>query len=200
MDSHSHSPHYHSHDYFVTPPSFMFKQVVYHNIDDWARAVLSASDESDHERVIGIYRDFADIALLNADIAREEADIAREKVDIARMAEKPTAQLIQLIEDAESRAREANDLNHKFLTYEFEARALERFTGNKPRRPISTKSKQLRDLVIAERRAILAEKRRVNAKARESLANAKPKDGGSRRRNKTSKNSKKRSNKSNRRK
>lgn len=209
--SHSpHSPHYHSHNNFVPPPSFRFEQVVYHNIDDWARAVLAMEDESakklgkpsgDHERVIGIYRDFADIAFLNADIAREEADIAREKVVIARMAEKPTALIAQLIEDAESRAREAGDLNQKFLTHERDARALERVTGNKPRimGPIATKSKQLRDLVIAERRAKLAEKRRENAKARESLY-AKPKDGGSRRRNKTSKNSKKRSNKSHRRK
>ena len=225
--SRSHSPHYHSHNNFVPAPSFRFEPVVYHDIDKWARAVIAMEDERakklnkppEHERVIGIYRNFADSALLNADIAREEADIASEKVDIARMAGKPTALLALLNEDAESRAREANDLNQKFLTYERDARALEEFTGNKPRimGPIATKSKQLRDLVIAERREKLAEKRRENAKARESLRKQRelllmvqgPSSsvhhpygpyGGSRRRNKTSKNSKKRSKKSNRRK
>ncbi len=171
----------------VPTPSFRFNQVVYHNIDDWARAVLERSPESDHERVIGIYRDFADIALQNAEIAREEADIAREKADIARMAEKPTA---LLIEDAESWVRKANDLNHKASTYELQASALERATDKPRMRPTATKSTKLRDLVIAERREKLAEKRIANAMARE------PKDGGSRRRNKTSKNSKKRSKKS----
>jgi hypothetical protein len=163
----------------------------------------------DHERVIGIYRDFADIASLNAGIAREEADIAREKVDIARMAGKPTDLLIK---DAESRLREFNDLNQKFLTYERDAIALERVTGMGP---TSTKPTKLQLKLIEERREELAKKRRENAKARESLrkqrelllmvqgpSSSVPSGlyGGSRRRNKTSKNSKKRSKKSNRRK
>jgi hypothetical protein len=196
----------------------MFNQVVYHDIDEWARAVLAMSPD-DHERVIGNYRDFADIALQNADIAREEADIAHEKADIARMAEEPTALLIK---DAESRAREANDLNHTALTYELQASALERVTKNKPRMgPTATKYTKLRDRVFAERREKLAEKRLANAMAKKRLlehaalllmvqgptsleydpfSGKPPPKAGSRRRNKKSKNSKKRSNKSHRRK
>jgi len=51
----AHSPH-DSHDYSsLVPaphPSFMFNQVVYHDIDEWARAVLSKYPISQHANLI----------------------------------------------------------------------------------------------------------------------------------------------------
>jgi hypothetical protein len=44
----------------------MFKQVVYHNIDDWARAVLSKYPK-DHASVVARFRTAADDARKNAD-------------------------------------------------------------------------------------------------------------------------------------
>ena len=59
-----------SHDYShlvpVPHPSFRFKQVVYHDIDEWARAVLSKYP-NDHAGVVARFRTAADDARKNAD-------------------------------------------------------------------------------------------------------------------------------------
>lgn len=58
-----------SHDYFsavpAPHPSFMFKHEVYHDIDEWARAVLSKYPK-DHARVVARFRTAADDARKNA--------------------------------------------------------------------------------------------------------------------------------------
>lgn len=70
---------YHSHDYFVPAPSFMFKHEVYHDIDEWARAVLSKYPK-DHASVVARFRTAADNARKNANswaiTAKKEPEFA----------------------------------------------------------------------------------------------------------------------------